>query len=105
MRGWRRGNRDAGDVFVDDAGFHYKNYATDGGDVFCRVTVEGDEVCLEARGDGADLIGHAKRFCAEGVGGDHGGHGLDSAIADAVDEVFGVAAVDAGYGIGTVNNF
>jgi len=37
----------------------------DGRDVFQRIPIERDEVRLQARGDGADLIGHAQGFRAQ----------------------------------------
>ena len=47
-------------VFVDDAAFHHEGDVADRSDVFQGISIEGDDVGLETRSDGANLIGHVE---------------------------------------------
>src|SRR5215813_7957574 len=44
--------------FVNNPAFHHEYYATNSGNVFQRIAIEGNDVCLQTRGDGADLVCH-----------------------------------------------
>src|SRR5690242_1568290 len=99
---WARVSR-ARSVPVDFAGLHDEDYAADGGDVVERVAVDRDEIGLHAFGDGADLAGEAERLGCHGRAADDCVHGLVAAVLDAVDELFGVAAMGSGDGVGPEN--
>lgn len=55
-------NRVARGVLVNYAALHHKYDAPDGRNVFEGIPIKRDDVRLQAGCNGADLIGHAKRF-------------------------------------------
>src|SRR5580698_3443384 len=92
-------------VPVNNAAFHDKDHAPNGGDVLQGISFDRDDVRIEPRRDRANPIGHTQRLCAHEVGGDHRIHGLDSTVAHAMNEILRVAPVRAGDRIGAVDNF
>jgi len=52
-------NRAPGGVLVNNAALHYKYNAPNGCDVFQRISIERNDVRLQAGGDRANLIAQA----------------------------------------------
>ncbi len=51
-------------VLVNDSSLHDKHYPPNGRDVFKGISVQGNDVRLQAGSDRANLIAHAERFRA-----------------------------------------
>src|SRR5260370_36084454 len=92
-------------IAVEFAGLHDEDDAADGGDVFKGVAFDGDEVGIEAWGEGADGLGHGERFGGYGGGTDDGVHGLIAGVTGAIDELLGITSVGTGDGIGAEDDF
>lgn len=52
-------------ALVNNAALHHEHNAANGGDVFQRIAVQGDDVRLQAGGDRANLIAHAQGLSAQ----------------------------------------
>jgi len=61
-------------ILVNNTALHDKYDAANGGDVFQRIAIKGNDVGLQSRCNGANLIRYAKRFRAKRVGRDHCRH-------------------------------
>src|ERR671922_1175191 len=57
-------------VHEDFSAFHDEDDAAYGGDVLTRIAIESDDVCVEARSDGASAVLYTECFGSERVGGD-----------------------------------
>src|SRR5207249_4395015 len=97
--------RAARDVFVNDAAFHDKSYAAYRTDVFERIAVERDDVGFVARCDGANTPSYAHGFGGKRVCRNHRAHRINSRVAHAVDELFGVATMRAGERVRAEDDF
>ena len=80
-------------LLVNNAAFHHENDSPRCGDFFKRIAVQRDNIGFVARCNRTDPVAHAHGLGAERVRRDHRAHGIDSGIADAIDEFFGVASV------------
>ncbi len=58
-------------VLVNNASLHHKYDSSNRHGVFQWITIERDEVRLQLRRNGADLVCHAERFRADGICGHH----------------------------------
>src|ERR1700740_2057991 len=92
-------------VHKDLSAFHDEDDATHGGDVLEGVAIEGNDVGIEARSNGAGAILDTEGFGGQRVGGNHGGHGILAARLKPKEEFFGVMAMRAGNRVGPENDF
>lgn len=71
-------------IHEDLAAFHDEDDAAHGGDVFKRITIEGDDVGVEAGCDGANAILDTEGFGSERIGGNHRCHRILAASLHAI---------------------
>ena len=83
-------NRSRCNILVNDATLHHEHDAAHSGYVFQRISLEGDDVGLQARRDRADLSGHACLVHVNVAANDHiwRFQGPKGAIAVKVSGVF-----------------
>ncbi len=91
--------------FHGPAAFHHEHDFADGGDVLDRIALHRDQIRLESRRDGADLIAQAERRRGHGSAADDRVHGIVAPVLHAIDEFLEIAPMRARHRIGAEHDF